>query len=395
MRPKKLSLFYIGFCLYFAATFVSEIGGFEQSTVPYTLKMVSLLVFALSIVSRRRFTIKTICIFVPVFSLICVIALFTTNVHYVALLVIILASMKEEKEEILCYSYTLLIIGIGVVLMLTALGVLKNSITYRILGDNKPRYALGFNHSNVLPLMTFYLFSWRLVVRKRLNYVELGLLIVCTAVLYRICGSRNGLVLCCTLIIYAIYQNIKSSRNRKESLQDGWFSKLLYKYSVLLLAVLSIGMVFLYGSNPFKASALNELFSDRLSISYDVIQRTGIHLINFMPDEEYFELSKRVLDNGYVYTIVRYGIIFILFYIIVQVKIYNQHDNRLSFVFALSAIGCMIDNDFFSYGYLPFLLIAFQSVPMRNKRTEVRLEEKSCGQALSNYSTYRAWSRVR
>lgn len=395
MLPKKLSLFYVGYCIYFIALFVVEINyDIELSIASKVLKLIATLFFMLHLVSSKVISRKALYAFIPFFSLLSIIAFHTNNMHYVLMLVAILASMKEEKEKILCYSYTLLSIGILIVLTLSAFGVLPNNISIRGHGDTKLRYALGFRHSNVLPLMLFYLFSWRFLVRKKLDNFEIGFLIVCMFLLYKICGSRNGLMLCFALILVSVFQKAKIFSNQRRNSCKGFFSKLFCKYSVLILATISICMVFMYGQNPIKIGVFDELLSGRIRLSYLMLQKTGIHLINFMPESEYIA-NRIILDNGYIYTIIRYGILFVIFYVCVQFRIYDQHDARLSFIFAIATLGCFFDNDFFSYGFFPYILIAFHKVSVKGRTSEIQLSNDQNKSTLSYHAYYKPKIRVK
>ena len=75
----------------------------------------------------------------------------------------------------------------------------------------------------------------------------------------------------------------------------------------------------------------------------------------------------------------RYGLIFILFYIVLQTMICKKSNNKLAFVFLITTIASSIDNDLFSYGFFPYIIIAFSGKePMvDNIKTYISKNNKS------------------
>ena len=127
---------------------------------------------------------------------------------------------------------------------------------------------------------------------------------------------------------------------------------------------------------------INNFFSGRFAIAYHQIKESGIYLISTMPKEEY-DLVARVLDNGYLYTAIRYGILFLLFYVIVQRNILKKYpvDSIIHIVMICVVVTNMIDNDFYSYGFLPILVLAFSNRPIKYEELQnVKLEQHGGGQ---------------
>ena len=68
---------------------------------------------------------------------------------------------------------------------------LPNLVTNR-LNDTANRYAVGFYHSNVLPLCYMYLFLFRLVIKKFLSKKETFIWVLIGLCIYYLCKSRTS-----------------------------------------------------------------------------------------------------------------------------------------------------------------------------------------------------------
>lgn len=116
---------------------------------------------------------------------------------------------------------------------------------------------------------------------------------------------------------------------------------------------------------------INVFFSGRFAIAYHQIEESGIYLINILSKEKY-ELVARVLDNGYLFIAIRYGILFLLFYIIIQRNILKKYpfDSIIHIVMICVVITNMVDNDFYSYGFLPIIVLAFSNHTLKYKNLQ-------------------------
>ena len=305
----------------------------------------------------KKFTLKNFRSISMLFIFCLVITLMTKDIYYPAI-VMIIASMMSNRNirdlEIIRISYCFLLISMFAVIFLVISGIIPN--TYNIKDGVLYRYSLGYYHSNVFPMILFFLYSWRMIIKDKINDIEALFTTLISFIVYKLCYSRVALLSVLLLTIYILFQNhIKSKKIRKA------IEKLLCffeKKSILILSVFSMALTLIAGNGYYWVYKLNKLISGRFALGYLKMKEIGLHIINTMSGSEY-EKGDFVIDNGYIYIMLRYGLIFILFYIVLQTMICKKSNNKLAFVFLITTIASSIDNDLFSYGFFPYIIIAF------------------------------------
>ena len=354
MSNRKISLFYLGYSLYFLSMFIQDVNNYE--VIFYTmLRYASYIIFIIHIMITNRYNrdiIKKMTLFV---SFVGGIAVLTHNIYYLGISLAILASLHEDIYKIINTSFELLLLSSIFVAILTMLGIIEN---ISLVLQGIMRWGLGYYHSNVFPMIIFYLFSWRIIANGKLNSFEIFLLLISTLSVYIWCHSRNGLITCSILAIYACLNNRHISIRLEKERNSCFILRLFYKYSILMITIFSLILTVFNGNNIPIIYIINRLFTGRFALAYHKLNAVGLHLINFMTGDIY-SLSQIVVDNGYMYVILRYGLVFILFYIYIQYLICKKYDKLICIVFAITSVASMVDNDLFSYGFYPYILLAF------------------------------------
>lgn len=147
------------------------------------------------------------------------------------------------------------------------------------------------------------------------------------------------------------------------------FTRIIAQLSPVIASVFSLSITLQQGNYDVRMYAINEFFSGRYAIAYHYIRKFGIRAISFMSASEYAE-NQAVLDNGFLYTGIRYGLLFLLFYFFIFYKLGKLFKNNflMLIVLIVLSIANMVDNDLYSYGFLPFLMLAFGE-KASNKKT--------------------------
>ncbi len=355
----KLSdmFFYMAYVLYFLSFFVFDVLLRESygDTIVKLIRYVSYFLFIIDILLLKeiKFNIKGLLV---VFLLMCysVIFLFTKDTYFLSLFVIVYASLKINPKKILKVSFYLLLFLTIIVLLLTVLGVLENRNLIKKTGES--RFTFGFYHSNVLPMIIFYLFGYRLILKKKLSKKEIAVWLALSLSAYYFCYSRSGIIGSVVIfVLYAVYQN-------REIIEKNILSKIMFKYSILLLNIFNTAMIIL---SPYHISIvyrINQMFTGRFALAYLKSKDIGLHLVSLSSGGT-FSSSEYTIDSGYSYVLLKYGLLFILFYVFLQFCIYKKYknDKMMIIVFFAVTLTNFIDNDLFSYGFLPFIIFAFST----------------------------------
>lgn len=363
--------FFWGYVLYFLALFLPDLAivNIESHPIIKILKYISYVYFFLSILGKgynwKKLEIYTVAF---VFSALYFVA--TRDFYYTSLVLVVLAATKEDPKEIIRLNYILLLVCASFTMVFMLVGILPNSVHLKMNGLK--RMGLGYYHSNVFPLVVFYLLSYRIILKKFLSGLEIFLFSLISITSYYFCFSRSGLVGSILLIVWCIGAKVYHAK-KDTDWQPSKVVTIAFRYSILIVTTFSMVMMLLQKKGIYSIYVINQMFSGRFALAYHKMNDIGLHFINLMKGDQFLD-SEYVLDSGYLYVVLRYGILFILFYCIIQYLINKKYSNAVSAVFFVTTITNLIDNDLFSYGFFPFILIAFNLHNLHIKALEKNLK---------------------
>lgn len=371
MKIKKREIFfYISYILLFISLFIGDVYDLGMnSQIAKIIRMLSYL-FVLAQVFYFKLDGKELFKFAALFAVTLVYALSTKDLYWSILILIIYGSKNIEQDKILKISISLLICGIIIVLGLCLLGVLPDRITARdvSVADMSSRHSLGFYHSNVLPLVVLYLESYYIFLKKeRVKQSIILLFLGIAIILNSVCNSRNAFGLTVLLSVMILFEKNIGTSN--------FFKKVAFyvsKYSVVVLSAFSYAMMFLLLRGGIW-NTIDNFFSGRFRLGIFKMRKVGLHLVNLMSNEAFVSdsityangdlLGTVALDNGYIYVILRYGILIILFYFIISFFLSKKARGNMYVlcVLIIVFVANFVDNDLVDYSFLPFILFAFDN----------------------------------
>ena len=262
---------------------------------------------------------------------------------------------KIEDKDILKMAYFTLLFFTLFVLALSIVGIYNDEITKRWVGS-AARHSLGFYHSNVLPLIYSYLVGYGLLtgIFKKKHYF---ILLTIDLVIYYFCGSRNSLLTTFLLVLGKCFIDsvIETGKFKKKINRIVGFG---VKFIVPFLTAFSI-FIPLMLDKVVAFRKLDYVFSYRFTSIASMIQNLGISLIPKMTNKTYFE-NEIVIDNGYAFLIIRYGVLMIIFLSILIYCVAKKYKNNTFVLFLIIVVACsnLIDNDLIDYSVLPYLIIS-------------------------------------
>lgn len=345
----RIHFFEIGYVLYYCALFLEDLP-LEAGILSKLLRYSAYLCFGVHYLTTRPAWQELACV-VALFIINFVVGFGIRDFYWAITLTILFAFRSVNVERVLKMSFITLLTMTVVTLLFAVVGVLPNNNTMRG-GDEIARYSMGFYHSNVFPLVVFHLLGLRILIvssRQRITILELLTWVIMTVVTYFACGSRNALIgtsLC--IVIYFIVEYV----NRRTIV---WKIMLFVaKWVVCFCVVFSVILLLLQGTNFPIAHRINSLFSGRFGLAYAQMKKTGLAFINTMPRNLF-----GVLDNGYLFVILRYGLLYIVLYILMYYYLAVKYRKNLPAlaVFIIAAAMNMVDNDLLSYGFLPLMVM--------------------------------------
>ncbi len=286
-----------------------------------------------------------------------------------------LALNIKDRESIKIAFCTLIIYTVAT-LLLCKFGVFENLITRR-WPDSPKRYTFGFYHSNVLPLIYSYLVAYSLLLmKKNMNIIGAVLLIIVDLYIYKFCGSRNALIVVILLVVGKLivdtswFGRIKNVVNKP--------LRIIAVVCIPVLTIATLGIALLLN----KYSVLKKIdfiCSYRFTYISMKIQKLGLSLLPAMTTNEYFK-DEVVIDNGYAYVAIRYGIVMIIILSIIVCGLVKKYKNNslVLGVIILVVIQNLIDNDLLDYSCLPFLILGLKNIVGEKKYGRIGKRNNEC-----------------
>lgn len=292
-----------------------------------------------------------------------------TEINILLFIGFILASYKNELENVYKVFLWIFCITILIVIISSKIGIIEDIINIRYGEDffskiffqegKYIRHSFGFLNNNQIAfyLMTIYIMLFALK-REKLKWYFHFLIQVLNIIVFVYCGSRFVFAI---IILMDIAYYIIPKMDRK--IQNLIIS--IGKYAFIIFSLLSILTVIEYKKIPFSVDAF---FNFRFTYAYRVIQKNGIHLLGSglginVPNVGNGNYEYEVLDNGYLVLLVQRGIIFGSILILLWSKAARKaaKKHNIYFLIALLALACenFIDYQILSFKFVPLLFFLY------------------------------------
>lgn len=376
LRKLRTISFFMSYVLFFLSWTLSDLalpeGGVQA--VEKVMRYAAYLLFALNLLFADRTRKEWVCF--TVMALLSAGYFFATKeLFLLSLTVFVMISLDEDISDIFKVSLCLLIGLVAVTLLLCGVGILENRITIRGVtpADTYPRYALGFYHSNVLPLLLFYILVYLGIIKKyKFHPAVLLAALAVSVILYIFCNSRTAFLATLLLLgLYFVAPRIHLSSNSQSTVFG------IARNIIAILSLISLVLSLLYPiHNPVLAWINTHLMSERLTLGYQKLVSQGLYFINMMPFEQYIQ-DKIIIDNAYMSMMIRYGVISVVILGLANYfgcEKYKKQPLALM-VFILVCCVNFIDNDLLTYSCFPFLLAAYNR-NMLNTSVTGKLKQK-------------------
>ena len=253
------------------------------------------------------------------------------------------------------------------IVLLCKIGMIKNISTARVLGGPE-RYAWGFLHSQILPIIIFYLIGDNLTYKKKCNgYLLLAAFLV-SAIIDKKFDSRNALLSSTMITVLSLSWLLV--RNENNSQRARTILRRVYSWGAehmaCILSLFSVFSVILYHYGVGIAKKMDAILSSRLKLADERFTSVPVQMIRVVSYGEYQKTAVSAIDNGFLYIISRYGWLYLIIFVIVSyfiAKFFIRTDNIFGIVFFTTAlISCFITNEIVSCNFIPFWVIGIREI---------------------------------
>lgn len=238
---KNEILFYLSYIILYISLFIGDvynIGGLD--ILARYLRICSYILIAISCFNLR-FVKKEFLQMMVIFMITLLYAMKTEDLYWSILILLIYNSKKINIESVYRISLRIIIIGIISVLFLCLIGILPDILTSRDTLEqiDYNRHSLGFYHSNVFPLLIFYLEVYYIcIVKEKVRDSVIVLFMIFAVIVNVFCRSRNAIIISLLLSVFVILAKKKENGE----------NKLLYHatFSPLIISILLFGCLCTY-----------------------------------------------------------------------------------------------------------------------------------------------------
>lgn len=372
-------VFDIAYIFLFFSFFLGDVE-IQIGNVGSIMRYVTYVLLLVQFISLSKFKVEELLWLSVLFFLGILFFLITGDFYWAVVVLIIYNTKKLDDNRLVKFEMNLLIVATITVLLLCTLGILPDILTAREGAEYVgTRHSFGFYHSNVLPLIILYIgvyYVW--LKQEKTNLLFIFIWFLTEVTLYKLCVSRNAFYLSILFASFVlIVRKIRIKRNVWSLLEK------IEKILVPLYATFSVSMFFLLMKGGIY-DKLDSVFSGRFRAGIYKMRNIGIGLIRFISYEDYMK-DNIIIDNGYLYVMLRYGMLFIVFYALLNymvVKKANKNPYKLICIFIVLTAN-LIDNDLVDYSFLPFIIIAFSDMYNRlQKKINGRRRPKVYGKPL-------------
>ena len=297
--------------------------------------LVCLIVLALSY--NSKYTIKQIFTLGLVGIAFVLGVLINRNFALLLMFVIIWVSMPVDFERFVNFDFKLRIHLYSVVIVFYLLGFTDNYIMTRT--DGTIRTSMGFDHPNTLGAFAF-LFCAELFMlqKKRPRWYQIILMIMLVLIADQFSDSRTSLACSIVIIIVSLYsESVKKILSLK-------FARLICYLFFPLMTGISYILTILYDRGSWLAYTLNYIVSYRIKFSSQFLDTYGISLLgnNIELISSKQQTSTWVLDNSYMYILIRFGLIAWLFMCLAYYLIFRWIFEKKKYQYVVPIIAIQI-----------------------------------------------------
>lgn len=361
-------IFLIAYICFFISLFIGDIG-INSGKIRAFSKIWRYISYIASFIQlwMHKGNSKRLVAELTIFVITMMFFVFTKDIYLPMLVILIIGSRDSSEKKICKISLAMLIGGTVLTVLGNMVGFIPDIMTAKAFSTEMTRHSYGFNHSNVLPnnlLMIEILMAW--TFKEHITKRLIVIFFLVHVGIYYLTMSRMSLMIGLLLTVGLLVLKVRMFSKVKKALLD----KIAYVLTIFYSSF-SIIMMFLVNENAL-VNRIDLVFSNRFWAAFLKMKNVGFKIFNFNSNE-FFYHDEIVLDNGYLFITMRYGLIALLavnIISIVLIKRYKKQPYNILCIICVFSIS-FIDNLFLSYRFLPFMIFAFLNMKMLKNNSEI------------------------
>ena len=296
----------------------------------------------------------------------------TQAVDILAYTLFVLGAKGVDFRVIINYFFKIGIIMLLLTIIYSQIGVIRDSVYIR---DHFSRHSLGINYpTDFAAHVCSLIFAYFYLYFKQVSWRSYLSIIVISIALYLLTQARlDVIVSLLTIPVMVIAKRAYAGKALSRDIASFyWIAAPVLSYVTVISAIF-------YNSNNYIFQIANKLVSKRLEISHLAFNKYGISLFGkrviehgFGGNQGFKQFYRSGMEAGYFYidsSFIRlaiiYGLIMMLFVIIVMTLIVMRstgvHGYCLAGIMLLLTFNCIIEQHILDISYNPFLIALLAS----------------------------------
>lgn len=289
-----------------------------------------------------------------------------TGLLEILIIVLCFTLYKVKSTDVFKCCIYMLLLGHLVVMGLSGIGVLKDDVSSRWVGNymgsffagEYVRHKMGFLASNQIPLTLMIVYIMLIAYKKdKVSLLEHCLILIANVWCFSTFGSRVSFII--IIAIFGLYVGVLfiQKRNIKFKMPP------IMWLSVVACAFISIISACLYDVNSRMWRIANEIFYNRLRWSHAAIERYGFSILGYGLNAGIAtgENGENIIDNGYILLLMQRGVVIgllvIVFWCYLLYKTEQKGNNYMVLSIVMIIGASLIDAHLVSYKMIPFYCI--------------------------------------
>lgn len=322
MKVKLKHLYYYIFLVCLMLYYV-----FRKTTVDYTIfnfAMYLSIPFILLKVISEKYTMKEAVIILLLTVLGSITAITSGNVSILAAFCVAIGMKKVDYKTALKIVFWMRLGATLLLVLLSTLNVIENTVKVRTGKEEVLRYALGYSSPNTFGLCCFVLVSlWFILYGKKGWKWKTGIALLINIVQYKITNSRTAFIMLLFLLILVVLSHgVLNLRTLKK----------LTVFSIWAGTITSIIVPLLYNAQGILYR-LNLLLNSRISLSKSYIRVYGFRLFGSDIGMSMTEGSYWFLDSGYLNLFISFGVIAGMVFLLMFTGVCNKKSQFNTYIY--------------------------------------------------------------
>lgn len=282
--------------------------------------------------------------------------------------VYIYASKGVDYDVLFKKLFIVMCITYFIIVFCSIVGISESYVEMQFrMGIDYPRHAFGFaGYHHASHMMFFIILLYIYNQNEKLNFLKIFVIYIINIIIFLLTNMRaNFAYLTITTIFCIIF--VLENKNIISKKIGVVFDKFIYIASVLIYLlgpIMIVVLSMLYKKNINFLNKLNHIFTGRLSLTINGIEKYGISLIGKRirfegPIYEY-------VDSGYAYSLLVHGIIvlimLVIIYMVIAFVLAKKKLRFCSLVLFIIGLYTIFDNMHMSRLFMPYSFLFLSSI---------------------------------